>query len=180
MTITPVPGDVWAVRTSGAAARLIRFGTALRYLFGGGDNLSDLDNHVVIVTHQTAGVWFGVEGRPGGVGWADLTRYLNDPTTISNAAQPKTDAQRAAIVALVPEVLGTPYDWSAIMRSAAADLHIPELFQRNWNDKGIPGHVICSALADWMNEHVGLASPKPDQDCQPSDWVAFIDRKDWL
>jgi hypothetical protein len=177
----PAPGDVWTVRTGGIAAKLIRFGTALRYLFAG-NPAPWRDNHVVIVIKLTDGVWWGIEGRPGGVGWADLTGYLNDPATVSNQDQPKTDAQRAAIVALVPQVLGTPYDWDAIMASAATDLHLPELFNGNPSKWGttVPGHVICSSVASWMYDHLGMKAPTEGPDTQPSDWTLFDIQKGWL
>ena len=175
---TPVPADVWCVRSSNLASRAIRLGATLRYLIRGGNNDGDLDNHVIIVTHQTDGVWWGVAGRPGGVGYECLTPYLDDPTTITNADQPKGDDQRAQVLACVPQVLKAPYDWTAIMVAAADDLHLPEWFQKDWHGTGAPGHVICSALADWMYHHVGLPNPAPDRFCQPSDWIQFdIDRQ---
>ena len=180
--ITPVCGDVWTVRTNGLAARLIRLGASIRYLFSGNNPDADLDNHVVIVIKQTDGVWWGIEGRPGGVGWADLTRYINDPATVTNFEQPKTAAQRAAIVALVPQILGTPYDWDAIFQAAADDLHLPELFNSDPSKWGttVPGHVICSALAAWMYDHLGMAAPTECRDTQPSDWTAFDLARSWL
>lgn len=179
MTLTPAPGDVFAVRTNDIGGRLIRLGAAIRYLFRGGNTYGDLDNHIVIVIHQTDGVFWGIEGKPGGVGWADLTRYINDPCTITNEAQPKTDEQRTELMAVVPQVLGKSYDWGAIMASAAADLHLPQLFRDNWKDQGVPGHFICSSLADYLYGRVGLASPKADRYCQPSDWVGFIRDEGW-
>lgn len=179
--ITPVPGDVWTVRTNGLAARLIRFGATIRYLFSGNNPDADFDNHVVIVIKQTAGVWWGINGRPGGVGWTDLSQYINDPATITNYEQPKTDEQRAQIVALVPQVLGTPYDWDAIMVAAATDLHLPQLFNSDPSKWGttVPGHVICSALAAWMYDHLGMAAPTECRDTQPSDWTNFDLTKAW-
>lgn len=176
----PAPGDVWVVRTRGFTARLIRLGTALRYLFSSKNPQGDLDNHVVVVIHETDGVWWGIEGRPGGVGWADLTIYINEPATITNADQPKTDAQRAAIIALVPQVLGKQYDWDAIMEAAAQDLHLPVMFAPpdRW-DATVPGHVICSSLADWMYVHLGLAAPGQGRHTQPSDWTEFDLAKGW-
>lgn len=178
---TPVPADVWCVRTTGTAARGIRLGTALRDLFHGGSNAADIDNHVIVVDHQTPdGVWWGIEGRPGGVGQTTLTQYADDPFTITNFEQPKTDDQRAQVLACVPQILGTPYDWTAIMVAAAADLHLPEMFAQNWKGQGAPGHLICSAVADWEYHHVGLANPAPDRFCTPADWIDFISRKGWL
>ena len=180
-TATPAPGDIWAVRNFGLVARLIRLGAAIRYLFTGGNNYADLVNHVVVVIKNTDGVWWGIEGRPGGVGWVDLTQYINQPVTVTNADQPKTDAQRAAIVALVPQVLGKQYDWDAIMASAAADLHLPALFSgldTRWGTV-VPGHFICSALAQWIYTHVGLPAPAEGRDTQPSDWVAWCLSRQW-
>jgi len=179
MTVTFSPGDVVCVRTTGLAARLVRFGASIRYLITGGSNVADLTNHILVVSHQTDGVWWAIEGRPGGVGWADLTRYADAATTITNYAQPKTDEQRAQLLACIPQVLGAPYSWTAIMRAVADDLHIPQMFRTNWNGQGAPGHLICSSLADWMYYHVGLAAPKPDRLCQPSDWEQFCVSEGW-
>ena len=176
--MTPQPGDVWAVRTSGIWARLIQLGTAIRYLFTGGNTYGDLANHVVIVCHETDGVWWGIEGRPGGVGWTDLTRYIAEPTTVTNVDQPKTASQRAAIIDLVPQVLGKQYDWGAIMRAAARDLHLPVMFSPPWGES-VPGEVICSSLADWLYGRVGLASPTQGRNTQPSDWVEFCVDRAW-
>lgn len=190
MTTTPMPGDVWSVRTEGILAWFVRLGARIRYLFSPTRNVADLDNHVLVVTHQTDGVWWGIEGKPGGVGWADLTRYIDHPATVTNYEQPKTDEQRAQIVALIPQVLGTPYDWSAIFRSVATDLHLPSLFrwrwgrdnsiagQRSWGTS-VPGQVICSSLADFLYSRIGLASPPGGRYVQPSDWCSFNTHKGW-
>lgn len=188
-TTAPVPGDVWACRTNGTLAWFIRFGSRLRYLFGGRPD-ADLDNHVLIVTHLTDGVWWGCEGRPGGVGYADLTQYMDHPATVTNAEQPKTQEQRDQIVALAKQMLGVKYDWTAIYASAVADLHLDSLFRWRWGRRNsipgdrswgtsVPGQVICSSMADWLYDHIGLASPKQDRYCTPSDWTAFNLHKEW-
>jgi len=66
----PMPGDLLLTRSkTGVFGRLIRVGAALR-------DEPNLINHVVIVDHQDRqGTWWGIEGRPGGVGWVDLQRY---------------------------------------------------------------------------------------------------------
>lgn len=175
MTLTPRVGDVWAVQTTGWAAALIRFGSRLR----GRDSL---DNHVVIVHHvDPAGVAWGIEGRPGGVGWADLRRYQQHPATRSNEAQPKTDGQRAQVAALAEQMLGTQYDWAGIGADAAADLGLPQLFASDWHGHGVPGHIVCSSFAAYVYGKLGLAHPDLGHErfCQPSDWTEFDQAHAW-
>jgi len=132
------PGDVLAVRTSiSLMEKAVNIGGVLTGETG-------LDNHVVVVHHTTDGVPWGVEGKPGGVGWADLRRYIRDPHTVGNAEQPKTPLQRATITELATTMLGTPYDWAAIADDALTALNLPALFAEDWDGHGAPGHVVCS------------------------------------
>lgn len=59
------PADVLVVRTSGFAADMIRLGAALT-------GKPNLDNHVAVMHHWDGEVPWGLEGKPGGVGWVDL------------------------------------------------------------------------------------------------------------
>lgn len=169
-------GDVIAVRTGGWAGAVIRFGEHLR-------GLPDGDNHVVIAHHRdTAGVWWGVEGRPGGVGWADLRPYLRSRWSVSNAEQPRTPQQRVTVAASVEALLGTPYDWDAIFADAMHDLGIPDLFCADWSGRGAPGHVVCSTVAAWAHDKAGLPRPDPGTGgrfIQPADWTRFDETKGW-
>lgn len=180
--LAPRPGDVWAVRTGGFFGWLIRLGTLIRYLLTGKRPIGQDVNHVVIVIKETDGVWWGIEGRPGGVGWVDLTNYITSPFTVTNYGQPKSDANRAAIITLVPQVLGTAYDWDAIMMAAATDLHLVDMFNADPTKWGttVPGHIICSALAAWIYDHLGMKAPTEGPDTQPSDWVDFDRQHAWL
>src|SRR5580765_6275323 len=75
--------------------------------------------HVAVVHHTGPhGVLWGVEGRPGGVGWVDCAKYVNHPLTVANTRQPLTDDSRLRISTLMEKMLGTPYDWAAIERMA--------------------------------------------------------------
>ena len=170
-------GDVLAVSTgSNWAARLIRFGERLH-------RIPAKDNHVVIVHHvDRAGVPWGIEGRPGGVGWADLRVYLKDPATVSNAEQPRTDEQRTQIAKAAEQMLGTEYDWTGIAADACQDLRLPVLFAEDWHGKGLPGHVVCSSFAAYVYGALGLARPDPKgggRFVQPGDWTAFDLARGW-
>lgn len=165
-------GDVWAVRNTGFVAALIRFGAHLR-----GKN--SLDNHVLIVHHQDAnGTWWGVEGRPGGVGWVDIDHYQNSVGLTTNFAQPKTFQQRADIAKTAEGMLGTAYDWQGIYADAATDLNLPKLFAQDWHGQGTPGHVVCSSLAAWIYQHVGLPAPE-GRWVQPADWTDWDLHQAW-
>jgi hypothetical protein len=166
-------GDVLCTRSSkGLAGRLIRLGAALQ-------DQPDTVNHVVIVHHRDrAGTLWGIEGRPGGVGWVDCARYLRGPYTLDNGAQQKTAHQRAQVCKAAAGLIGTPYDWTGIALDAMQAIDAPALWADRWKGQ-VPAHVVCSSLADWVYEHVGLASPDPDRTCTPADWAEFIIEKGW-
>lgn len=172
------PGDVWVVRTSGWAGWWIRLGARLR-------GIPHRQNHVVIVHHKdSAGVWWGIEGRPGGVGWVDVSTYRN-ADLVTNADQPKNIDQRAEVCHAAEQLLTTEYDWEGIAADACRDLHLPVLFARDWNQQGTPGHVVCSSFAAYVYSKVGLPSPHDgatvyaDRWIQPGDWTRFILRRAW-
>jgi hypothetical protein len=169
------PGDVVCVRTpSKVFGPLIRFGAWLR------GKPATVD-HVAVVHHRDlAGILWAVEGRPGGVGWVDVTQYDNR-WLVSNAAQPKTDEQRHQVCDFAEQSLRVPYDWSAILQDAMNALHVRDLWaSRDYGDKP-PGHVVCSSLAAWIYRRVGLAEPcGPARACEPCDWARFIADRAWL
>lgn len=169
-------GDVLAVNTgNGPMSWWIRLGAALR-------NQPNLSNHVAVVHHiDSNGTVWGIEGRPGGVGWVDCTVYLRSRNLLTNAAQPKTSAQRSAVRGVMGALLGTPYDWDAIVNDAATDLHI-ELpgWEPDWRTGTVPGHVVCSSAAQYAYLKCALACPPGDRGCQPSDWDVFIINQGWV
>lgn len=167
-------GDVLVTRegpwfVSGA----IRFGALLRHR-------PAFCNHAIVVHHwDEAGVLWGVEGRPGGVGWRDLTGPLSWSLTNANNRQPKTDDQRARIADIMIHMLGTPYDWRGIAEDTRQALHgswgIP--IAGEWKNGETPGHVVCSSLADYAYEKVGLDNPnggRITRGTTPGDWDAWI------
>lgn len=169
------PGDVIAVRTKpNLFGWLIRLAAALR-------GQSPLIDHIVIVHHtDAAGTLWGIEGRPGGVGWVDLATYDN-PHARSNAAQAKTPEQRTIICDTAVALLGTPYDWAAIIGDAATALGLDRLWQAADWDELAPGHVVCASLAAWLyRERAHLAEPdRPMLRTTPGDWVTFFDTQGW-
>lgn len=172
---TVQPGDVLLVRGGGRLGRWIRFGAALR-------DQSDTWNHVIIATHaDNTGTRWGIEARPGGVGWTTLVDIVNDRSTISNVVQPKTDEQRTAVVDVARGLLGTPYDWAGIIADAMAAINAPRLWAlRRSFGTAPPAHVVCSSLASWVYEHVGLAHPPvDDRTSTPADWADWILRQGW-
>lgn len=169
------PGDVLVVRTPDrrcwdrAASYLIRLGAALR-------DRPNLDNHVAVYHHtDAAGTPWGIEGRPGGVGWVDLRQYDN-PWLLTNAAQPKTDAQRHLVCQAAVGLLGVGYDWAAIGMDTADALGLDHLWRvaEDWGAKP-PGHVVCSSLAAWAYQHADLDRPPGRMmTTTPGDWSEFI------
>jgi len=164
-----LPGDVLAVRGGGLAGTLIRLGAALA-------DKPNLSGHVAVMHHyDSGGVPWGLEGRPGGVGWVDLRAYVESPWTMNNCRQPdRTEAQRARVAKAAEGMLGTPYDWQAILGDGFDDLHV-----KLWNLPGFaerPGQVVCSSFAAYLYEqekwpHPGL---NDERYCQPADWDTWI------
>jgi hypothetical protein len=151
---------------------MIRIGAALR----GKPNLS---NHIAVVHHvDKLGTTWCVEGRPGGVGWRDAKDYLNSRQTLTNVGQPKNPADRATVCKTMEAMLGTPYDWEAIVADGAADLRLATAWLPV--NGTVPGHVVCSAAACYAYDKAGLSRPPgPARADQPSDWDAFIIEQGW-
>jgi hypothetical protein len=173
-------GDVLAVSTAANwAAKLINIGQVLRGLPG-------MNNHVVVAHHHRDGKWWGLEGRPGGVGWAPLDKYLADPRTTSNFEQPRTKEQRLSIARRAEAMIGDSYDWAAIAADAFTALNIRLLYAANWANPapgttpgdyraGSPDHVVCASYAAWLYAAEGLTHPRVGQEryCYPADWTRF-------
>jgi hypothetical protein len=171
MTLQLKPGDVLAVRGSSYWVNWwIRFGAALR-------GLPNLDAHVAIMHHyDSGGVPWGLEGKPGGVGWRDLRDYLKNPYTVTNVDQPgRADKDRASVAHDAEAMLGTAYDWQAILGDGFQDIHI-DLWNPQWAPATRPGHVVCSSFAAYLYAKYGWKHPRLNQEryCQPGDWDQFI------
>jgi hypothetical protein len=147
-------------------------------------------DHVAILSHQDAsGNWWCIEGKPSSVGYVLAKKYLEHPSLVTNVDQPKTDEQRALIVQVAKEMLGAPYDWSAIITLGARAARVNQLWDRlfarhwgDWDDDEIPVHVICSSLADLAYEKAGLVSPggtRGTRFTRPADWTHFCQRRLW-
>jgi hypothetical protein len=175
MAGTLQPGDVIAVRTSGFGGFAIRLGAALT-------GKPNLQNHIAIVHHtDKAGTLWCIEGRPGGVGWADATRYISSPWTVSNSLQAKSPDQRKLVCDGAVALIGKGYDWEAIAADAAADLDLSGIWRPQFG-KSVPGHVVCSSLAEWLYMKALLDCPAPRhgaREIQPADWTEFFVMKGW-
>jgi hypothetical protein len=169
------PGDVLAVHTpNDITGWWIRFGAAL-------DGKPDVSNHIAVVHHTDAhGTLWVIEGRPNGVGWRSSNDYLHSKMLLTNAAQPKTELQRTKICSYMVLLLGTPYDWEAIVADAANDLHFDWSPSPAWKGGKVPAQVVCSSLACYAYDKAGLARPpgNPRTD-QPADWDQFILNRAW-
>jgi hypothetical protein len=163
-------GDLLFTRTKTLGGRLIRLGAALL-------DEPNLDNHVAIVHHRDdAGRWWAIEGRPGGAGWVDARQYLDCAYTGNNVLQPKTARQRARVAEVALGMLGVGYDWAAVIDDALMCLHLRDLWLQDWSGAGSPAHVVCSSLAAYLYETVGLARPTEHEArfTTPADWSAFV------
>ena len=167
------PGDVLAVRLGGLPSELIRIGEEMAGKPG-------LDNHIAVMHHWLGDVPWGLEGRPGGVGWVDLREYLASGFTVNNVGQPgRNDAGRAAVAGLAEHMLGTKYDWDAIDDDTLRAFHMHDLFTSTFRGL-VPGHVVCSSYAAFLYERQGWHRPPvTDRDTEPADWCAFTMVNGW-
>ena len=187
-------GDVWAVHTAGIPAKLIDIGDVI-------EGKPTPANHVVVAHHQDArGRWWGVEGRPGGVAWCEMAGYTTGPAArlaASNYQQPRTAVQRAAVAKAAEGLLHVGYDWvGGIIPDGFDDVGLKDLaglIDKWWgwgsepDDGGTttlapaPGHVVCSSLAAWVYDHLGLPAPAGDAELvQPADWWDWNTEEGWL
>lgn len=172
------PADIIVVRTPGFFSWVIRFGQMLQ-------GKPDLRNHVAMFHHADPESNWYLEGRPGGLGWhvfrKDQDGYAGSAWSVSNAAQPKTDAQRQAAVLTMERMVGRPYDWEAIEGDAAGALKLPELWPKWGDGSQIPGHVVCSSSAAFAYRAALLPAPElgAGRFTEPGDWDAFIMTGGW-
>ena len=172
MTTAVQPGDVLAVRSGGLAGAAIRLGAALR-------DQVNLSNHIAVVHHTDEhGTVWALEGRPGGAGWRDAKTYLASPWTVTNAGQPKTPGQRETVCATMTAMIGTAYDWQAIVADAAGAFGLSGIWHPAW-DGTVPAHVVCSSLAAYGYGKAGLECPKDGRETTPAEWVDLIMANRW-
>lgn len=183
MTPDLAPGDVWAVDAAGFGRIPIMIGS---WLAG---HRAPVD-HVIVVHHcDKNGVWWGIEGRPSGVGWAKMSQYLATPkqqrAARGNIHQQITAAKAQAVCNLMQGLLGTGYDWiGGIVADFDGALRADEMAKLvdhwwGWSDDVVrPPHVVCSSAAAWAYGRLGLARPGgPEEIVTPADWWDF--NKQW-
>ena len=172
------PGDVICTRNpKGLAARLIRLGAAFL-------DRPNTVNHVIIAHHvDEHGTFWGIEARPGGVGWIDLKKVTGPkhPYSIANTSQPKSPEQRQQVSDAATAMLGTAYDWRGIGLAAMNAIGLETIWDRFDTEAGPPTHVVCSALADYVYDLVGLRSPgqRYGRTTTPGDWAWWITERGW-
>lgn len=179
------PADVIIIKGSSFFSRLIEYGEHL-------DHLPEYSHGALFSHYDANNVGWCIEGRPGGVGWAQADPYLRMEGTLTNIAQPKTALQRARLVDDAKAMLGTAYDWEGIVQDGLRDttpegLKLDELWQsvsgQAWNPPGIsPAHVVCTSFLAWDYDREGLAAPLPSdpRNVEPGDWAQFILLQSWL
>lgn len=156
----------------------IRLGSALL-------GLPAFTNHCIVIHHRNPDTdhWMGIEGRPGGVGWVDVTSRLSAPLTNANTEQPKTEEQRFLVATAAEQLLNMPYDWAAILHDSLEAARLWDLLNaKEWEDGELPGQVVCSAFADWAYEKVGLPNPGGNRLTRftfPAHWDRFMMKRGW-
>lgn len=173
----PLPGDILLTRGSAWTSHIIRIGAALL-------DRPNVFNHVVVFTHYDAlGIPQGIEARADGAGDIDLRKTLKSRWLASNAAQPKTPAQRALVVDAVRGIKGTQYDWAAIFVEGIQALRITPFWTLAERPADrLPTSLICSALADWAYAKAGLPNPGGNAHNRlttPADWATFVITRAW-
>jgi len=186
LSFVPVPvrpGDVLVIAGTSGTSKLIEAGAVLE-----GEPAA---SHVAVYHHtDKTGRRWAIEGRPGGVGWADAGAYLRDPRTLTNAVQPKTPNQRQGVCAVMVKLLGTSYDWlGGIAADAAVALHLPVDWAENDPATGtLPGAVVCSSAAAYAYDEnrlanpglkAGTAGPGMYRRITPGDWSLFLAQAAW-
>lgn len=165
------PSDLLIIRTGGLAAHLIQIGQSMM-------GQPNLGNHVALAHHldQSGKFWWLLEGRPGGVGWADSRKYEHSRYMLNNCGQPRTEGQRQAITIEAEHLIGTAYDWAAIADDTLRAFHMPELWKRVSAAPGVaPAQVVCSSYAAFLYDHAGCDVPQwTAEDTTPGDWDGFI------
>lgn len=144
-----------------------------------------LHEHICMFDHvDSEGIPRGYEGRPSGFGQVNMTKYLEDPKSISNAKQPKTDEQRLQLHTAAATMMGIPYDWAAIVAFALELVGLPFL-ARDWPAKGLPSQAVCSSGLAAAYGFAGLANPGGlgsagnQRGVDVDDWVVFISEERW-
>lgn len=170
-------GDVLVVKSGYTGSFWVRLGSRLRGRKGNVD-------HVIVVHHvDDAGTLWGIQGEPGGVGYAQLLKYKGSKDAVANTDQPKNDYQRARIAELAEGMLGTKYDWAGIVLDGMENIGAEHFWHNaEWPDGLIPVHVVCSSYADYLYEVVQLANPGGDgqtRGTMPSHWYDFIEKEQW-
>lgn len=167
------PGDILVISDRKWTSFFVKLQAFLK-------NESAQHNHIAIVHHtDEAGTIWAIEGRPSGTGWADAESYLKSPFTKTNAIVQKnrSDEERAEVAKILEGMIGTPYDWSAIIELGMDAINADRLWKaKEWGENEIPTHVICSSLADWAYQRVGWASPSKvgSRYTTPAHWYEFI------
>jgi hypothetical protein len=166
------PGDVLVVGGKGGiGAELIRERSRL-------EGQPDLHNHVAMFTHfDIAGEPRGLEGRPGGFGWANVTRYITNVSCMSNAGKSvHSDEECHSAVELGRQMISIPYDWEAII-AFGYELISHRFIPTEWPEEGIPSHVVCSSAIDLIYEHLHWDNPggwRKTRGTDIDDWTTWL------
>jgi hypothetical protein len=160
----PAPGDIILTRGSAWTSKMIRLGAALL-------DRPNAYNHVVVFTHWDAlGIPQGIEARAEGAGDIDLRRTLKSRWLTSNADQPKTPQQRAAVVEAVKGIKGTRYDWGAIFVEGLEALRITPFWTLEERPKDrLPTSLICSRVGRLGVREGRAAEPRRRREDQTHD-----------
>ena len=156
-------GCYGVVRTRGLAGATIRLATRSRF------------NHAWV--HIGGGTI--VEAEPGGARLGSADDYADCPGG-TNAGEPLTDAQRAAIVAAARAMIGRGYSWLDIAALGLRQFGI----RSAWLTGRIKrtDRVICSQLVDYAYEQAGVtlfADGRLPQDVTPGDLAERIVEQPW-
>lgn len=138
--------------------------------------------HIIVVSHtDNEGRVWGLEGRPGGIGWTNLDKR-HGKWAVTNVDQPKTAEVRAKLVESMEALLGAKYDYPAYLKLALDMVGITTRWTVEYTEDELPVSYICSAVADHIYEVNGLPNPGGNQVTRfttPAEWAYFIATKGW-
>lgn len=159
----PRPGDYLVIATGGFLGAVIRLGTRARY------------NHAAVVVEDGLAVEASVYG-------ARLTPIAGSGWTLiaDNAVEPRTEEQRAAVVAAARQVIGTPYGFLDIVALGlvALGLRWSYLEARVARED----RLICSQLVDAAYLRAGVHlfdDGRASQSVTPGDLADRLTRRTW-
>lgn len=139
-------------------------------------------DHIAVFHNWDAGIPWGIEGRPSGVGWKDLREYDNRWLR-TNRQELKTSQQRDVICSRMEKLLGVGYDWLAIFADGLIDVSGGRATVELPDSPGeLTQPVVCSSAAADAYKGLDLLYPSfvgGYRLVQPFHWWGLFKENGW-